>query len=615
MKTTKILLTALFLTLALALCAIAAPSIADVADSVAEVAANVEQASMLAEVVESGTCGENLTWTLDDEGTLTISGIGGMAYWYYPDVVPWYSSRSSIKKVVIENGVTSIGESAFYHCDSLTSVDIPDSVTSIGGYAFSYCDSLTSIEIPDSVTSIGDSAFFYCYSLASVEIPDSVTSIGDYAFYSCDSLESINIPDNVTTIGVQAFYDCESLTSAIIGDSVTSIGSYAFYNCPDLTIYGYADSYVERYAFNNSIPFVSITTEFDVIYNANGGESAPENQKKTEGVNLTLSTSQPTKVGCVFLGWSTTVDGEVEYLAGGTYSEDKSVTLYAVWKTATVSVTGVSLNKTTLTLNIGDSETLTATITPDNATDKSVTWTSSNTDVATVENGTVTAVGAGSATITAKTADGAKKATCLVTVVDPDAPCEVFIYTESSKKTAVLGSEFTFTLSLSGTYDGYSVDIPKNFASGLTVTGVDAADSSDITDFDDKYMVSVLGGKGRVDSEKTTVATVTVKVDDAATLGDVLLLPSNIKISSELGDAVTAVGYNYATVNITDRIPGDINDDGKFDYYDVSKLYALYRNKTTVADYIDTDINGSGGFDYYDVSKLYAIYRGKATFN
>ncbi|MGN1320203.1 MAG: leucine-rich repeat protein [Acutalibacteraceae bacterium] len=114
---------------------------------------------------QSGTCGENVTWSLDTEsGILTISGSGDM-YCYSFSPEPWYSQRSSIKSVNIEDGVTSISDSAFYYCNSLISVTIPDSVTSIGYSAFRGCSSLTSITIPDSVTSIGGSAFYGCNNL------------------------------------------------------------------------------------------------------------------------------------------------------------------------------------------------------------------------------------------------------------------------------------------------------------------------------------------------------------------------------------------------------------------------------------------------------------------
>ena len=202
--------------------------------------------ALAADIVDSGTCGaegdgSNLTWTLDSEGVLTISGSGDM-YDYGLFDAPWYGIRSLVKSAVIADGVTSIGEKAFLYCTSLTSVTIPDSVTSIGSGAFYYCTSLTSVTIPGSVTSIGAEAFYNCTSLTSVTIPNSVTSIGDSAFFYCTSLTSVTIPDSVTSIGSGAFSNCTSLTSVTIPDSVTSIGGSAFFDCSSLTSVTIPDS-------------------------------------------------------------------------------------------------------------------------------------------------------------------------------------------------------------------------------------------------------------------------------------------------------------------------------------------------------------------------------------
>ena len=187
-----------------------------------------------AAATHSGTCGDNVTWTLDASGTLTISGKGAMAD-YYIFSVPWYDTRSQVKTVIIKNGVTSIGNCAFDGCSSLTSATIPNSVTGIGNWAFYGCSSLTSATIPDSVTSIGEDAFNGCKSLTSVTIPNSVTSIANGAFSNCSSLTSVTIPDGVTSIGESAFYGCSSLTNVTIPKSVTSIGDWAFSNCTSLT--------------------------------------------------------------------------------------------------------------------------------------------------------------------------------------------------------------------------------------------------------------------------------------------------------------------------------------------------------------------------------------------
>ena len=172
-----------------------------------------------------------------------------------------FKNCTSLTSVTIGNSVTSIGNEAFYGCTSLTSVTVPDSVTSIGDYAFCNCTSLTSVTIPDSVTSIGDYAFCNCTSLTSVTIPDSVTSIGYSAFRGCTSLTSVTIPDSVTSIGDAAFSDCTSLTSLTISDSVTSIGKYAFSGCTSLTSITIPDSVtsISYSAFENCTSLSSVT--------------------------------------------------------------------------------------------------------------------------------------------------------------------------------------------------------------------------------------------------------------------------------------------------------------------------------------------------------------------
>ena len=176
-----------------------------------------------------------ITWTLSD-GTLTISGTGEMPnYSLVNQNQPWSSKKSTIKKVIIENGVTNIGKYTFYNYSNLTTITIPKSVTSIGGFAFAYCKSLTSITIPNSVTSIGGGAFNGC-GLTSITIPNSVTTIDDYTFYDCKDLTSITIPNSVTKIGEMAFCGCSALTSITIPKSVTNIniGSGIFSKCSSL---------------------------------------------------------------------------------------------------------------------------------------------------------------------------------------------------------------------------------------------------------------------------------------------------------------------------------------------------------------------------------------------
>ena len=190
---------------------------------------------LLAKADASGTCGANITWVYTTaDNTLTISGTGDMSN-YTSTTMPWKSYKSSIKNVIIDDGVTSIGTSAFYGCSGLASVTIPDAVTSIGEGAFRGCG-LTSVTIPDAVTSIGDYAFGGCVGLTSVIIGNAVTSIGSHAFDGCHDLTSVTIGNAVTSIGTYAF--CGSgLTSVTIGNAVTSIGTRAFGDgvCANLT--------------------------------------------------------------------------------------------------------------------------------------------------------------------------------------------------------------------------------------------------------------------------------------------------------------------------------------------------------------------------------------------
>ena len=193
-------------------------------------------------IVEQGQCGDDLTWVLYENGTLEINGTGAMNDYstdrmapnYRP--APWYAYRSSMKSLVLPDGLTSIGNHAFDGCRGFEGgLTIPGNVTSIGCDAFADCFGFTgSLTIPDSVTLIGDRAFFNCRGFnGSLAIPNSVISIGEFAFYDCNAFTgNLTIPDSVTSIGSHAFSRCRSFTGdLIIGNSVISIGDSAFSGC------------------------------------------------------------------------------------------------------------------------------------------------------------------------------------------------------------------------------------------------------------------------------------------------------------------------------------------------------------------------------------------------
>ncbi len=249
----------------------------------------------LVKEIASGTCGDNLIWVLTEDGTLTISGTGNMTNWAGAAALPWNDYKGLIQTVVIENGVTSIGDFAFYPCEVLRQITIPEGVTSIGHAAFFNCSSLGEIAIPSSVTSISEFAFAKCISLKNITVadgnayysdengvlfnkgktvllrypagktdtvyavPDGVESIGYQAFRS-SPLTEITLPTSVTSIGENAFVGSTGLVRIMIPESVSFIGAGAFDGCPSLTISGYAGSTAETYAKENNIPFETISS-------------------------------------------------------------------------------------------------------------------------------------------------------------------------------------------------------------------------------------------------------------------------------------------------------------------------------------------------------------------
>ena len=183
-----------------------------------------------------GVCGENAMWYLDETtGVFTVSGTGAMYDFSMSTDNPWNEYRNKIKKVIINEGITTIGEVTFNGCDNLKDVEISDTVTAIQYGAFSGSDGLESINIPDSVIAIGDFAFYSCTGLKELIIPEGVTSIGASAFANCSSLTSIVIPDNVTSVGGNTFKNCTNLTEAIVGNGLDKIKSGMFTGCSNLT--------------------------------------------------------------------------------------------------------------------------------------------------------------------------------------------------------------------------------------------------------------------------------------------------------------------------------------------------------------------------------------------
>jgi len=217
--------------------------------------------ALAVDIIDSGRCGANVTWTLDENGKLTISGRNRMYDYELAEDVPWYEHIEAIKTVVIESGVTSIGENVFTRCIKMTSVTLPDTVTSIGDFAFYGCEKLPEINLPDSIKTIGETVFYECNSLTEVTIPDGVTAIEAWTFGWTENITTVNIPDSVTRIEELAFYRCKSLTEIVIPDGVTAIKHSTFSSCESLVSVTIPDSVttIETEAFAGCESLVEIT--------------------------------------------------------------------------------------------------------------------------------------------------------------------------------------------------------------------------------------------------------------------------------------------------------------------------------------------------------------------
>ena len=339
--------------------------------------------------VSAATYGD-FEYTIENNSTCTITKYNGSAAnVIIPSTIYGYkvckigerafSKNLNLKNITLPNSITCIDWAAFHDCTKLEHINIPNSITYIGGGAFDDCAKLEHITIPNSVTYIGDAAFYGCTSLDNIVIPGgaklSAQTTGS-TFAECTNLKSVVIENGVTTIVQAIFENCVNLESVTIPNTVTEIYPLAFMGCTKLksitipksvkTIVKTAGKAMGYYrdSDNNYIKIADFTIK------GYRGTSAEEYAKENGFNFIALDVSEPTSV---------------------------------------------SLNKTSLTLDVGKSYTLTKTVSPSNAA-TSYTWSSSNTSVATVDgNGKVTAKASGTATITVKTSNG-KTANCKVTV-------------------------------------------------------------------------------------------------------------------------------------------------------------------------------------------------------
>ncbi len=179
---------------------------------------------------DSGRCGEDLTWTLSGD-TLTITGSGPMWDFTEPDMAPWYPYREEVAALRLPDGLTRVGDLAFYGFEELGAIIIPNTVTAIGDYAFANCESARILTLGSAVVSIGTAAFSDCYSLTSLRLPDGLREIGDKGFYRCESIPTVTVPASVTQMGMSVFGYCKSLVYADVQAQIDKLPEFCFYGC------------------------------------------------------------------------------------------------------------------------------------------------------------------------------------------------------------------------------------------------------------------------------------------------------------------------------------------------------------------------------------------------
>ncbi len=232
--------------------------------------------SVYRSIVASGSCGSNAHWSLDSNNLLIINGTGDMTEIseFASNTTPWYSYRDKIKRVVVCEGITSIGSCAFNYCSALESVSLPSTITKLGIRPFLKCTSLKSIAIPDNVTTIGPDAFYSCTALENVYFTanSKLTTIGDYAFDSCTSIKTFYIPEGVAEWNLTAFRGMTSLETVYIPKSVTKINSLLYVSSNIKEIH-YAGTQSEWKKISKNSGWDSCITSYTVIYSSQSPNS------------------------------------------------------------------------------------------------------------------------------------------------------------------------------------------------------------------------------------------------------------------------------------------------------------------------------------------------------
>lgn len=290
--------------------------------------------------VASGKCGDDLTWKLDGNGLLTISGTGAM--YDFEEEAPWLALEP--QKLVLEEGITHISDSAFYRCTSLTgTLKLPDSLTSVGYSTFCGCKELTgTLVLPKNLTDIGEIAFADCGFTGGLTLPEGLTALSGEAFRGCKGFDGkLTLPKSLISIGAFAFRSC-GFTTVELYDAVETIGTRAFHDCGNLEKVIYHGTKEQWDAItlgdgNELLVNALLAGEwgYTVSFDPNGGKSSLKDMSTKYEANLTLPKSGVTRTGYSFTGWNTEPDGTGNDYAPGQrvsqLTQGESITLYARW--------------------------------------------------------------------------------------------------------------------------------------------------------------------------------------------------------------------------------------------------------------------------------------------
>ncbi|OUO28827.1 leucine-rich repeat protein [Eubacterium sp. An3] len=479
-----------------------------------------------------------------------FSGCSALEEIVLPDTVTIIQNRAfkdctNLKKITLSNQLVEIDDYAFENCKVLADVELPVTISILREGAFANCDGLTNIILPNAVTTFETKVFYDCDALTDVTLGTGITSIPSSAFEHCDVLQSIVLPYRTATVGANAFKNCVALMEITIPRATTSIDATAFSYPSKMTVYGVAGSYAETFANEQGMKFVNKEVNAEEVtlsqseLKLNKGDKGKLVMTVTPADftdEVTWKSSDPDVV---------TVDDSGQISAKSVGEATVKVQVGNVSASCSVTVvqpvTSISLDKKTLEMDALDTYQLTARVSPSDAADKSVRWSSSDEKIASVdENGLVTALKKGNATITVKAQDGSGvSSTCSVTVKNTAHVAADVSEMESTHPYANNCSDFwVYTL---------------NGADGLSVTFDAQTEMED--KFDYLYIFNATGEEiGQYTGTKLA--------------GQTIHVPGNtVKLQLVSDDAGTAWGFKVSSITAdgTQKLPQVISGTASYE--------------------------------------------------